>query len=202
MKHFKLILFDMGNVLLTFNPMYILSILCKEEDSLAVLSQLFESQTWLDLDAGQHSQADALKIFKAQYPWHDQDCIEKIFNQWHHHMLPIEGMDSLIKDLKGKGHRIILASNASDRYHEYLDEYPILKQLDQRYYSCDLKRMKPSKQFYEEILLRENKLAFEAYFIDDKLENCLAAQDLGIQSYHFNKDVGDLRVSLIREGIL
>lgn len=202
MRPSSLILFDMGNVLLKFSPKTIFESLCLQNKDSNHLISMFESDTWLELDAGMMSQEAALKLFKAHYPIQNHPCIEKLFMQWHHHMSEIEGMALLVDALKEKGHRVVLASNASSRYHEYLNEYPILAKMDALYYSCDLKQMKPSPKFFSKILKQEKTPSKSAYFIDDKIENCEVAQSLGIHSHHFRNNLSALKQALEEEGLL
>jgi putative hydrolase of the HAD superfamily len=202
MKPSSLILFDMGNVLLSFDPKSIFESLCLQYSDSNHLISMFESDTWLALDAGMLSQEEALKLLKAHYPKHDHLCLEMLFMHWHHHMNEIEGMDLLIDVLKDKGHRVVLASNASSRYHDYLDEYPILAKMDALYYSCDLKQMKPSPEFFTTILEFEKIPPNLAYFIDDKIENCEVAQSLGIYSHHFRNNLSALKQALQEKGLL
>ena len=202
MKQSSLILFDMGNVLLSFNPKTIFESLCLQHRDQNHLITMFESDTWLALDAGMLSQEEALEEFKKFYPKQDHLCLEKLFMHWHHHMDEIEGMDFLVDVLKEKGHRVILASNASSRYHDYLEEYPILAKMDALYYSCDLKQMKPSPEFFSTILEFEKTPPNLAYFIDDKIENCEVAQSLGIHSHHFKNNLSALKQALQEKGLL
>lgn len=202
MKQSSLILFDMGNVLLSFNPRTIFESLCLQNSDQNHLITMFESKTWLALDAGMISQKEALEEFKKDYPKQDHPCLEKLFMHWHHHMKEIEGMAKLVDELKQSGHRVVLASNASNRYHDYLAEYPILTEMDALYYSCDLKQMKPSPEFFMTILESEKTPSKLAYFIDDKLENCEVALSLGIHSHHFKNNLSALNEALKEEGIL
>ena len=202
MSQIKLMMFDMGNVLLSFDPNHIFKALCPTYKDKQHLISIFNSSYWFDLDAGIIDQEEALNHLKKAFKFSDHHCIETLFAQWHYHMTEIVGMRQLIDHLKQKGHRIVLASNASDRYHVYIKRYSILEEMDHLYYSCDLKSMKPSLEFFKSILSEENLKGKQCYFIDDKLENCEAAQSLGIHSFHFNNNISTLNKTLKKEGIL
>lgn len=51
------------------------------------------------------------------------------------------------------------------------------------YYSNEVGYRKPEKEIYELVLQKENLIAGETFFVDDKAENVEAAKTLGIQAY-------------------
>lgn len=51
------------------------------------------------------------------------------------------------------------------------------------YYSNEVGFRKPEKEIYELILTKENLIAEETFFVDDKIENIEAAKQFGIQAY-------------------
>jgi FMN phosphatase YigB (HAD superfamily) len=53
----------------------------------------------------------------------------------------------------------------------------------QAYYSNEVGFRKPDKAIYEFVLQKENLIAEETFFVDDKAENVVAAKELGIHAY-------------------
>ena len=56
---------------------------------------------------------------------------------------------------------------------------------NQTYASNKIGLAKPSKDFFLAILEAEGMEAKDTFFTDDKIENCQAAQRLGINAQHF-----------------
>jgi putative hydrolase of the HAD superfamily len=52
------------------------------------------------------------------------------------------------------------------------------------YYSHEIGERKPDAAAYQFILNKHELIPFETLFIDDKLENILAAKELGIKTWH------------------
>ena len=57
-----------------------------------------------------------------------------------------------------------------------------------RFYSFDLKMLKPNNDIYKEVVSRLNCSFDEVVFIDDKEKNIIAASDLGIYSILFTPE--------------
>lgn len=53
----------------------------------------------------------------------------------------------------------------------------------QAYYSNEVGYRKPDKAIYEFVLHKENLIAGETFFVDDKAENIATAKELGIHAY-------------------
>ena len=49
---------------------------------------------------------------------------------------------------------------------------------------------KPDINFWKIILTAENVAAEDAFFIDDRIENCEAASSMGIKTFHFDSAGG------------
>lgn len=98
----------------------------------------------------------------------------------------------LLKTLKEKGFRLYALSNINELHIEEMNskvhalfginEFKTL--FDKAYYSNEVGFRKPEKELYEIVL---NEIALppqEILFIDDKLENLMPAEALGIQTLH------------------
>lgn len=55
------------------------------------------------------------------------------------------------------------------------------------YYSNEVGMRKPDKEIYQLVLKAENINPHETFFVDDKLENVLAAKELGIAAYQLTQ---------------
>jgi len=123
---------------------------------------------------------------------------------------PIQGMPELIKKLKEKDVKVVLASNMNEDSLEYSKRTrPELFDLFDAYYVCNEKHgEKPNEKFYHGLRKKMNKrfwidLAKEILFIDDKKQNVDGAfkADVNIKALHF-KNIKQLLSDLVKAGYL
>ena len=113
-----------------------------------------------------------------------------------HRLTFIEHLASL------KKYKLILLSNTNELHIEQvienmsLDRYLRFKNcFDQFYLSHEIKLRKPDHSIYEFVLINNNLIAKNCFFIDDTKENTDAASILGIRAWNNNpknEDVIDL----------
>ena len=113
-----------------------------------------------------------------------------------HRLTFIEHLASL------KKYKLILLSNTNELHIEQvienmsLDRYLRFKNcFDQFYLSHEIKLRKPDHSIYEFVLIKNNLIAKNCFFIDDTKENTDAASILGIRAWNNNpknEDVTDL----------
>ena len=102
---------------------------------------------------------------------------------WAH---PDSRMIGWASDLRAAGIRTAILSNMPITLREYLDCCcPWLPRFDQRTFSCDVRRIKPSAEIYTYTLRGLGVDAPDALFLDDREDNVRAAQALGIHAIHF-----------------
>ena len=105
--------------------------------------------------------------------------------------LPIH--DDVLKDMRYlrdvEGHPVFICSNIVDRTWDYLRDSGIVDSFDGGVYSCKEHMMKPDHAIYQLLLDRFHLDPRETAFFDDKLENCIAAREVGIIAYHWKGDV-------------
>ncbi|MCR5187737.1 MAG: HAD-IA family hydrolase [Treponema sp.] len=87
----------------------------------------------------------------------------------------------LIKALKNK-HRVVCGTNTIQSHWENHLERGDYTYFDQTYASNKIGLAKPDPDFFKLILEAEGYKAQDAFFVDDKEENCRAAASLGIQT--------------------
>lgn len=112
-----------------------------------------------------------------------------------------------IEEIK-EHYNIFLMSNTNEIHYDlYIRDLQLrfgYKQFDdlfdKSYFSFDTHLLKPNPLFFEYILDQQGLKPSETLFIDDTRENILAAQNLGIHTYHIRRD--ELVRNLFNEGIL
>ncbi|AMC94093.1 hypothetical protein AOC36_08855 [Erysipelothrix larvae] len=182
----KNMIFDMGNVLMSFSPEYILSHFTQDLDTIKVLKEsIFYSGLWASLDNGDVSFDDACEVALKRCPMIDPAIIKELFSTWYHYKIEDKSMTELVKKLKEHGYKIYLCSNAAPLFHTYKDTYDVFQYFDGLLISGDINISKPDKAIYEYLLNHFDIIGQESLFIDDSLANIQAASSLGIHTFHY-----------------
>lgn len=172
------VIFDIGNVLVTFHPVEYFYPVFKK-DTKKICEMVFGSEVWSLYDQGILTKQEVEYRLHHLYP-KNKDEISYILAHWKLFMKPIIPMKKLIEELKREGYKIFLLSNISEDSYLYLkQEYPYLFDVDGGIYSYQIKCNKPNMKIYEELLRVYNLNASESLFLDDRKENIDAAKALG-----------------------
>ena len=105
----------------------------------------------------------------------------------------------LISELKRGGYRLFVLSNMSKEYIDFLRKMPVYQYFDGEIISCEEGLVKPEKEIYTLLLERFCLDPAQTMFIDDRNENVVAAAELGITPFHFDRINPELSCSQIRE---
>ncbi|MBR1844599.1 MAG: HAD family phosphatase [Lachnospiraceae bacterium] len=200
----KNIIFDMGNVLIDFNPMqYVkeLHIEDKEEEQ-KIFKAAYLNYKSIYMDYGRISDEEFVDHVVEGIGEEYRDKIKTLILNWTDYLTPIAGMEELVIELKSKGYKIYLLSNASFNQHNYWEKIPVHKYFDGKVVSCDVGEVKPFAGIYEALYKKFNIKPEESFFIDDLIINIFGANRTGMEGYVFTGDVRDLRKELERRGIL
>ena len=190
----KNVIFDLGNVLLTFRPKDFLLKFTDDIDRIdGFVSKVTSSKTWLRLDRGTISIQEARAIFLKEHP-EVEDLLNIFFNRWKEMFAPIQNNIEILKRLKDNGYKTYALSNFIKEAFEFVySKFEFLKLFDGMILSYREKVIKPEKAIYEILLQRYNLIPKECLFIDDTEIFVLGAQKLGIPFILFNLDL-DLRI--------
>lgn len=197
------IIFDMGQVLIYFRPdIFIERLEVPQEDRPLLLREVFNSVEWIQLDHGTTTEEEAVAAICRRLPQRLHSYVhELVFSWWQRPLLPVEGMEELIGELKGLGYGIYLLSNASSRLHQYFSRIPASRYFDGMIVSADWKLLKPQREIYE-TLFREYRLRpEECFFVDDLSLNVEGARNAGMAGAIFHGDVSRLRRELNEAGV-
>jgi len=187
-KKIDTIIFDLGGVLLDWNPLYVY-----DED-------YFESQEKRDYffahvctgdwneeqDAGKPI-SDATQELVAKFPDWEQ-AIRDFYGRWTEMLHgPIPETVEILRKLKqsGKYKLYALTNWQAELFQIALVRHSFLYWFDGRLVSGVEKTRKPFPEFYHLLLSRYKINATNAIFIDDNLRNVAAGEAVGIKSIHF-----------------
>jgi putative hydrolase of the HAD superfamily len=196
------IVFDMGGVLLDFNPEQYIHEYLKDENEAALLNQeFFCGPEWPQTDLGTISDEDFLTGVKARLPERLHSVAEQLWEHWYDNLRPIESTYGLVKELKEKGYRIYLLSNTSTKYRIFCKQIPALQLFDGTFISADVHFNKPDKEIYQLFFQQFQLDPEECFFIDDREDNIAAGEQLGMRGFRFTQDMDALKCSLRNAGI-
>ena len=196
------IIFDMGNVLLRFEPELFMERLgVAPEDRPLLWREIYHSREWVQMDHGTLLEADAAQVIAARVPERLRGAVEKLVTQWDRPLLEVEGMRELAAELKSMGYKLYLLSNAGKRQHDYWPRLPVSQYFDGKLISADVRLLKPDYAIYRLLCERFSLEPAECFFIDDNPPNIEAAYCCGIDGAVFHNDVAVLRRDLNKAGI-
>ena len=198
----RTIIFDMGEVLIHFDrELFIRRLTDSEEDVRLLMRQVFLSLEWGRLDRGSMTEQEAADSICRRVPERLHDIVYKLVCMWDRPILPVDGMQALIAELKQKGYRLLLLSNASVRQHEYWPRVPGNELFDGTLISADVKLVKPQFEIYRLLCEKFSVRPEECFFVDDSLANIEGAYCCGIRGAVFHNDIDELRGIMRSAGI-
>lgn len=199
----KNIVFDMGNVLIYFDRDIFLDRvgLANPEDRELLNREVYLSLEWSQMDRGSLTDEEAAEIIARRVPEHLRETVHKLVNEWDRPILPVPGMEELVRELKKNGYGIYLLSNASMRQPVYWQNVPVSEVFDGTLISANVHLVKPQPEIYELLCSRFFLKKEECVFIDDSTPNAEGAFFTGMPAIVFHNDVKELRHKLYELGV-
>ena len=200
----KNVIFDMGQVLIHWRPdMFTAQFELDKEEEALLMKEVFKNIEWPQLDRGTITEEDATASVCTRLPEKLHPMAERIiFDWWQRPLVPMEGMEALIQEIKENGYKIYLLSNASIRLREYFHRIPGSQYFDGLLVSAEEKLLKPQHEIYETLFDRFGLVPEECFFIDDSPYNIEGAYQCGMPGAVFHGDVEELRQNLKKAGIM
>ncbi|QEM06814.1 HAD family phosphatase [Mucilaginibacter rubeus] len=181
------IIFDLGAVLIDWNPHYMYrTLFTDEQEMIDFLANICTSDWNEEQDAGRSLQ-EGTDLLVAQFPEHEAN-IRAFYSRWIE-MLgdPFHDTVEIFKQLKESGkYKIYALTNwSAETFPMAQERFDFLAWFDGIVVSGAEKMRKPTPAFYQTLLDRYHVNADEALFIDDNYRNILAAEKMGIECIHF-----------------
>lgn len=198
----KNIVFDMGGVLIHYDPKEIIAHLhLPLDDERLLLREAFGSVEWIQLDRGTIGEEAGAAAMKRRLPERLHSGVDRLLAWWELELRPMEGMEDLLRELKELGYGVYLLSNATLRQPEYFDRLPVSRYMDGRMVSAFHQLLKPQHEIFEAMLREFGLQAEECFFVDDSVANVEGAYCVGIAGAVFDGDVPRLRQALNAVGV-
>ena len=182
----KNIVFDLGNVLLDFDPeSYLDKLGYSKEVKNQLKSEIFETEEWLQLDRGSITQPEAVKIWQQRNPDLKNE-ISEVMADWEKILTIKEDTEEILSPLTAENYNLYILSNFHQKAFEYVSsKYEFFNYFDGRVISADIGLIKPDFEIYDHLLDKFKLKAEETIFIDDSRENIKAALKKGLRVIHF-----------------
>ena len=199
----KNIIFDMGQVLIKFDPDYFIARagITDKNDIEILKREIYKSLEWSMMDRGTLSDEEASKIMEDRVPTHLKQYVSKLTCQWDRPIVPIPGAEELIRELKANNYCIYLLSNASLNQKKYWNDIPGSDCFDGTVVSSYIHLVKPQLEIYKHVLDKYNLKAEECVFIDDSTLNVEGAVYSGLKGIVFHGDYKEIREKLVSLGV-
>ncbi len=197
------LLFDMGGVLLDFDPdRFVARAGLDAADSAILKNEIFHSAEWVRLDRGNVSEEEAFASMCARIPPRLHKAARLVFDGWDKPRQSFPETTELVRELYGRGYGLYLFSNAGRRHADYWPDLPAAPYFgDRLMVSAWHGLLKPEAAFYETGLKRFGLDRRECLFIDDSPTNVEAAQRIGLDGIVYHGDAALLRTRLREKGV-
>jgi len=180
----KNVIFDIGNVLLNYNPYEYLKKIYSNEDAKFLFSAIFDTDEWLELDRGTITEEEALNIFIERKPEKEQ-IIREVMSDFYSIFTPIESNVEVLKQLRRQGYTVLYLSNIHLGIYEHvIGKFEFFKEFDGGIISSNVKILKPDENIFFSLINKYNIKPEESLFIDDTVHNIKTAEDLGFITIH------------------
>ena len=203
MKARSIVVFDLGGVLIDWNPRYLYRRLFDGDEAAMerFLTEVCNHDWNLAQDAGRPT-AEACALLVAQHPA-QKELIEAYYSRWIE-MLggPIDGTVDILCALKEKGTPLYALTNwSAETFPHALERYDFLRWFRGTVVSGTEKLVKPDPRIYHLLIERFAIDPAEAVYIDDNKRNAEVASELGLHGIHFTSP-NALRAELEKVGLL
>ncbi|MBR3771755.1 MAG: HAD family phosphatase [Clostridium sp.] len=192
------IVFDMGNVLLDYNPRRPLeAFLGIENDRAIIQRELFEGKEWIAGDYGYITNQQRFNTVKERVPERLHDALYKCVNRWPDFLEEIYGAKEYVMRKKEQGFHVYILSNACSAFYEYFPKFLPLHFFDGIVVSSDIHMVKPEPGIYQYLLRTYGLKPSECLFIDDRQENVEGAVKAGMYGVVFCGDFNEVENYLV-----
>lgn len=195
------VVFDLGNVLVRWDPVAIVRSVIDAPGAVRLAQRLFMHPDWLAVDRGSLTleQAAAQAIERTEV---DEPIIHGIYAAVAPSLQAIPESVAILDDLKKQGHTLYALSNMGQVSATYLQQHASFwSSFKDVVISSRVGLIKPEPAIFETMLAQFGLAAADCLFIDDSKENVQAALTLGLDAFVF-QDAQQCRSELQARGLL
>ena len=196
------VIFDLGGVLVDWDPRYLYRQLFDDPDAMeSFLAEVTTAEWNAHQDAGR-PWAEAVELLVAEHP-ERRDLIEAFHRRWPEMLAgEIPGTVDVLADLRAAGVRLVALSNwSAEMFPVARKRFGFLGWFEGIVISGVVGVNKPDRRIFDHLTEQFGIEPAAALFIDDSSANVEAAKALGFGTVQFT-DAGALRRELVRLGLL
>ena len=181
------IIFDLGGVLIDWNPRYLYRKFFKTEEEVSWFLENICTSDWNDQQDAGRSFEEATEELVAQHPeW--EVPIRAWYGRWQETISgPLHETVDILRHFKqSSDHRLYALTNWSEQTFPWaLDNFEFLHWFEGIVVSGVEKTRKPFPEFYQILFDRYNITPSTSLFIDDNVKNIVGARAVGLNTIHF-----------------
>jgi 2-haloacid dehalogenase len=198
----RVVVFDLGGVLLDWNPRYLYRKLLADDAAVEEFLGAVCTQAWNEQQDAGRPLAEATAALIAEHP-HRADLIRCFYERWEEMLAgPVAGTVDLLEELDRRGVPLYALTNFSaETFRIARRRFDFLTRFRGVVVSGEERLIKPDPRFFRILFERHAIAPAEAVFIDDSATNVDAARALGMIALHF-RGAPDLRRQLAGLGLV
>lgn len=189
MAEIHTVIFDLGGVLIDWNPRYMYRSMFDSEEKMEWFLQHICTNEWNERQDEGYPLSRATEELVFRYPEWEKE-IRAYYGRWEEMLAgPISDSVEIFRKLK-ENERVklfALTNWSAELFPIALQRYDFLHWFHGRVVSGEEKTRKPFPEIYWRLLQRYEVSPANALFIDDNLRNVKAAEELGMRGHHFMK---------------
>ncbi len=181
------IIFDLGAVLIDWNPRYLYRKIYKTEEEIDWFLENICTNDWNEKQDAGRSFEEATEELLSKHPEHEI-AIRAWYGRWKETMNgPIQESVNIFRELKDSGRfKIYALTNwSAETFPWALEKFEFLHWFDGIVVSGVEKTRKPFPEFFQILFDRHNVNPAKALFIDDNLRNVDGGHAIGLPGIHF-----------------
>lgn len=202
-KPIDTIIFDLGGVLIDWNPRYLYRKIFQTEDEVTWFLENVCTSEWNDEQDGGRSFEEATALLVERHPeW--REPIEAWYGRWQETIRgPVSGTVEILEEIRGRNHyRLYALTNwSAETFPWALDNFEFLHWFEGIVVSGIEKCKKPEREIFDILTSRYLFEPHHSLFIDDNEKNIRAATELGFHTVLFTSPE-ELRAELKGRKIL
>jgi 2-haloacid dehalogenase len=188
MNPISTVVFDLGGVLLDWNPDYVYQSVFPDVEKRIWFYKNIATSDWNEEQDGGRSLKEGTEWLIKKFPEQEKN-IRIYYDRWEE-MLggPIQGTVEILRYLKFNTNKKLYALTnwSAETFPVALQKYDFLHWFDGRIVSGEEKTRKPFVEIYQRLIDRFKITPTEAIYVDDNLRNLSPAKDLGFTTIHFS----------------
>lgn len=197
MSKIKIVVFDLGGVLIDWNPVYLYTkIFGNRQKAQSFIDEVCTLE-WNEEQDGGRTIQEGTEWLIARHPQYSEE-IKAYYDRWDEMLSgPIQGTVEILNQIhQNNRHRLYALTNwSAETWPTALQLFDFLHHFEGVLVSGQARLKKPDHRIYHLLFEKFDIIPEQALFIDDNFRNIKAAEEVGLNTIHY-KDSNSLREKL------